>query len=151
MSSGTTTLDTATSGQQPAPKTTKKKRPHVYPVPSVIVPKDPEKAIKGAVEAVLAPHPPGRASVFTACGFYVTDGYLQTTYGGRQGCVRALVPGSAADEVKVSAVVVRGDRATARAVPTGGPSSGETITVHLVRYRSYWKVDLLRSNAPVGP
>ena len=105
----------------------------------------------GAIMAVLAPHPPGPASSQTACGFFVTDRYLQTTYGTRRGCIRALVPGSAAGSVKVSHVAVEGDRATARAVPHGGPSSGETITVRLVKTGSVWKIDSLRSNAPVGP
>ncbi|MGZ8665607.1 MAG: hypothetical protein ACXWZM_00695 [Solirubrobacterales bacterium] len=115
------------------------------------MPRDPEKAIKGAIEAVLAPHPPGPASARTACGLFVTGRYVLTTYGTRQGCIRALVPGSAADSIEVSAVVVRGEQATARAVPRGGPSSGEMITVRLVKAGSVWKVDSLRSNAPVGP
>ena len=48
-------------------------------------------------------------------------------------------------------MAVDGDRATARAIPRGGPSSGETITVRLVKTGGVWKVDSLRSNAPVGP
>ena len=39
--------------------------------------------------------------------------------------------------------------ATARAVPSGGPSDGERIKVELVRRGGVWKVDSLRSNAPV--
>jgi hypothetical protein len=115
------------------------------------VPRDPAKAIKRAIAAVLAPQPPGPASAQTACGLFVTDRYLQTTYGTRQGCIRALVPGSAADSVMVGRVIVDGDRATARALPRGGPSSGETITVRLVLAGDTWRVDSLRSNVPVGP
>ncbi len=151
VSSGTKPLDTVTSTQQSVPAAPKKKTiPSHTGTPSGIVSKDPKKAIEGAIEGVLAPQTPGLA-VYIACGFYVTDRYLKTTYGGRRGCVQAQIPGSAADSVKVSNILLDGDRATARAIPRGGPSSGETITVHLVRYRSYWKVDSLRSNAPVGP
>jgi hypothetical protein len=152
VSSGTRPLDTGSSTTKTAPPTTGQTTVPSHPgTASVIVPGDPEKAIGEAIEAVLAPRPPGPSSAQTACGFYVTDRYLQTTYGTRQGCVDAFVPGSAADSVKISAIVVSGESATARAVPRGGPSSGETITVRLVRAGSIWKVDSLRSNAPVGP
>lgn len=120
-------------------------------VSSIIVPGNPRKAMQGAIEAVLAPHPPGAASAQTACGVFVTVRYIRSTYGTRQGCVHALVPGSAADSVAVSRVVISGDHATARAIPRGGPSDGETIAVRLIKDRSFWKVDSLRSNAPVGP
>jgi hypothetical protein len=153
VSSGTKPLDTVTNtGQQPAPPSPEESagQPASKPATSS-VPRAPEKAIKGAVRAVLAPQPPGPASARTACGLFVTDRYLQTTYGTRQGCIRALVPGSAADSVMVGRVIVDGNRATARAVPRGGPSSGETITVRLVRAGDNWEVDSLRSDAPVGP
>jgi hypothetical protein len=142
----------ASTEESTAPTSTERTTVPSHPgTPSIIVSGDPAKAIKEAVEAVLAPHPPNRASAAAACGFFVTERYLQTTYGGRRGCVDALVPGSAADSVKVSGTVVNGNQATARAVPSGGPSGGETIKVRLVRAGSVWKVDSLRSNAPVGP
>jgi hypothetical protein len=157
VSSGASPLDTGKtnpgeerSGTPAANEPTTRNPSHVG-VSSIIVPGNPKKAIPGAIEAVLAPHPPGSASAQTACGVFVTDRYVETTYGTRQGCVRALVPGSAAGSVEVSRVVVSGDHATARAIPRGGPSDGETIAVKLVRERSFWKVDSLRSNAPVGP
>jgi len=53
--------------------------------------------------------------------------------------------------VKVTKIEISGDKATAKAVPTGGPSGGETIEVKLVRQGGIWKVDSLHSNAPVGP
>ena len=110
----------ATATESTAPTTTRKETTPSHPAtPSISVPADPEKAIRDSILAVLAPRPPGPASSFTACGFFVTDRYVETTYGTRQGCIRALVPGSAADSVKVSAVVVRGRDATARAVPNG--------------------------------
>ena len=153
MSSGPKPLDTTTSTERSTPTTTgaQTTTPSHPGTSSIIVPGDPEKAIRVAIEAVLAPHPPGAASAQTACGFFVTDRYLKSTYGNRQGCIRALVPGSAADAVKVSGVVIDADRGFARAIPRGGPSSGETIAVKLVRQGSVWKVDSLRSNAPVGP
>jgi hypothetical protein len=53
--------------------------------------------------------------------------------------------------VEVSEVRIDGDAAKALAVPTGGPSDGERIRVELVRGGGVWKIDSLRSNAPVGP
>ncbi len=153
MSSGTKPLDTgitSTTEESTAtatPGNTNEPKPNTS---SIQVPGDPRKAIPGAIEAVLAPRNPGLARQ-TACGFFVTDRYIETTYGTRLGCIRAQVPGSAADSVEVSRVVVSGDHATARAIPGGGPSGGETITVRLVREGSVWKVASLRSNAPVGP
>ena len=144
-----TTPTTTTSGGEG--QSHPDRRPSKVGTPSIIVSADPRKAIPGAIEAVLAPRPPGPASALTACGVFVTRRYLKTTYGDRIGCVRALVPGSAADAVKVSRIEVSGDRATARAIPRGGPSKGEEIAVRLVKERSFWKVDSLRSNAPVGP
>ncbi len=152
VSSGPKPLDTGSRNERSASTTTEESTAPSHPATSsIIVRGDPEKAVKEAIEAVLAPRPPGPASVQTACGFFVTDRYIKTTYGTRGGCAKALIPGSVADSVKVSRVNIGAGRATARAVPTGGPSDGETIAVRLLRVGSVWKVDSLRSNAPVGP
>ena len=99
-----------------------------------------------AIKAVLASGVPG-----LACDRHATERYLESSFGGRGGCVRSTVPPSAATSVEVSEVRIDGDAAKALAVPTGGPSDGERIRVELVRGGGVWKIDSLRSNAPVGP
>jgi hypothetical protein len=42
-------------------------------------------------------------------------------------------------------------RAAAKVVPKGGLYDGDKITVSLVKEDGTWKVDSLKSNAPVGP
>jgi hypothetical protein len=104
-----------------------------------------EQLIRAAIEGALASGDPARA-----CERFVTEAYVVTTYGDRAGC-DAAVPSGAARSVKVSAIAVSGDTATAVAVPSGGPSTGERLDVSLVREGDVWKVDALRSNVPVGP
>jgi hypothetical protein len=106
----------------------------------------PQAGIDLAIKAVLASGVPG-----LACERHSTERYVGTTFGGRRGCVQSTVPASAASAVEVSKVRIDGDEARAVAVPDGGPSSGERIRVELVRTGGVWKVDTLRSNAPVGP
>ena len=106
----------------------------------------PEAQVDLAIKGVLASAAPD-----LACRRYATQGYVEKTFGSRGGCVQSTVPESAADSVKVSKIEVSGEEASATAVPSGGPSDGETIKVELVRQGGIWKVASLRSNAPVGP
>jgi hypothetical protein len=106
----------------------------------------PAAQIDLAIKGVLA-----SAAPKLACRRYATLRYVEKTFGGRAGCVESTVPASAANAVKVSRIEISGDDATARAVPSGGPSNGETIRVALVRQGGIWKIRSLRSNAPVGP
>jgi hypothetical protein len=41
--------------------------------------------------------------------------------------------------------------ATVKVVPHGGVYDGEKLTVSLIKEDQDWKVDSLKSNAPVGP
>jgi hypothetical protein len=111
--------------------------------------------IRQAVEAVLVSADPTKA-----CGSsYVTAHYLQAAYGGRQGCVQAQSSKSAAssvhfDDVTMRAILGGGHsrrEASAKVAPDGGLYGGDKITVSLVREDGDWKVDALKSNAPVGP
>ena len=104
------------------------------------------QGVRAALEAALASSDPSQA-----CGTYVTDRYLQDAYGGRQGCLRAQQPGSAARSLGSLAAKVQGDRATASAVPSGGPYDGSKVTADLVKDAGTWKVDALHANVPVGP
>ncbi len=93
-----------------------------------------------------------------ACGSgYVTPHYLEAAYGGKQGCLQAQSAHSAAKSLRIGDVI-RPDTASspppvaiAKVVPSGGLYDGEKITVSLVKEGGDWKVDELRSNAPVGP
>ena len=107
---------------------------------------DPEQVITAAIDAVLASGDPA-----LACERYATADYVGTTFGSRGGCVHSTVPASAADSVEVSAIRISGSTAKATAVPSGGPSDGEKISVALVNEDRVWKVDSLHSNVPVGP
>ena len=106
----------------------------------------PEARVDLAIKGVLASAVPQ-----LACRRYATQRYLNKAFGDRQGCLRATVPASAASYVKVTRIEIEGSDATARALPSGGPSDGEKIDVVLVRQGGIWKVDSLRSDVAVGP
>lgn len=87
-----------------------------------------------------------------ACGAaYVTDHYLEVAYGGRQGCVSAQSSKSAATGLGSYEERTSGNRAAVTVRPSNGLYDGEKITVTLVHEDGSWKVDALKSNAPVGP
>lgn len=104
------------------------------------------EAVRTAVQVVLASADPA-----DACGKYVSDHYLNVAYGGKQGCVQAQAPGSVADKLDFKDLRIDGRRATAVVVPSGGPYSGERLTVSLVHHGPRWAVDELNANVPVGP
>lgn len=106
----------------------------------------PETQVDLAIKGVLASAVPQ-----LACRRYATERHVKKAFGDRQGCLRSTVPASAAAYVKVTRVDIDGSQASARALPSGGPSDGEKIDVTLVRQGGIWKVDSLRSNVPVGP
>ena len=106
--------------------------------------------VDGVLNAVLTSGDPDKA-----CGTdYVTEHYLSTAYGGEQGCVQATKPQSAADSVDIQGLAggsAKPGSVSVTVVPHGGVYDGERITVSLVREGLEWKIDSLRSNAPVGP
>jgi hypothetical protein len=120
-----------------------------------------ESATAGGNEPTLEPvRSPIRFAILSAltsglpeiaCGPFVTTSYLRSAYGGRDGCLRAQGEAAVADSVEVSDVMVDGRKATATAVPEGGPSDGETLEISLVREGGAWKIDRVRSDVPVGP
>lgn len=105
-----------------------------------------EAQIETTIEGVLVSGDPK-----LACGQLVTQAYLSETYGDKTACEQSQAPGSHAKSVKVSGIEVAGEKAKAVAVPKGGPSSGDRLRIQLVLEDGTWKVDSLRSNAPVGP
>lgn len=156
---GTTTTkppgSTQSSAQDPSPPTAgapegpagpERPRPAAAKPANPVGGLPPKVQIDYAIKGVLAS---GLAAL--ACDEAATKNFVETTFGDRGGCMKATVPASAASSVAVTAINIHGSKATATAKPTGGPSDGETIKVRLLHTDGAWKVDSLRSNAPVGP
>ena len=105
-------------------------------------------SIPDIIDAVLTSADPAKA-----CGAdYVTAHYLNVAYGGKEGCVEAQSSGSVARSLSFGDVVPeRSATASMSVTPKGGIYNGEKLHVTLVREDGVWKVDTLKSNAPVGP
>jgi hypothetical protein len=107
-------------------------------------------SVSDVLDAVLTSGEPDKA-----CGTdYVTEDYLSKAYGGEQGCVQAQTAGSATKSVDIEGLVGgsgQAGTATVKVVPKGGVYDGEKITVSLVKDGQDWKIDSVKSNAPVGP
>jgi hypothetical protein len=107
-----------------------------------------KQAVGTAVEAVLTSGHPG------ACSRYVTERYLHVAYGGRQGCIQAQAPGSAATSLRslrIEQEATQGTLVIALAVPDGGPYDGTKVRVRLFFQSDHYKVDHLDAHVPVGP
>jgi hypothetical protein len=104
------------------------------------------------IEAVLTSSDPA-----TVCGAdYVTQHYLSAAYGGKQGCIQAQDPKNAAASVQIKHLQAPDPTFTpltskGTVIPQGGLYDGEKLTISLVQEDGTWKVDALKSNAPVGP
>jgi hypothetical protein len=106
--------------------------------------------VEDVIDAVLT----DSGSPEQACEELVTERFVRTAYGSRQGCVAARAPGATAKSVKVEDVRESGDRATAIAVPTGGPYDGVDVEVALVAdpaLEGAWLLDSLLADVPAGP
>ena len=110
-------------------------------------PAERRRAVREAIRGVLASGNPR-----LACDRYATKRLLRESFGGRTGCFEATSPRSAADSVRVFGITMRSEGLiTATAIPKGGPSGGQRITVEVRMQAGDWRVDSLRSNVPVGP
>jgi hypothetical protein len=106
--------------------------------------------VADVLDAVLASGDPNKACSTD----YVTEQYLRAAYGDEQGCVQAQKPSSAAKSVDIEGLVGgsgESGTATVKVVAHGGVYAGEKITVSLVKEGDAWKIESLKSNAPVGP
>jgi hypothetical protein len=106
--------------------------------------------VADVLDAVLASGDPDKACSTD----YVTEQYLSAAYGDEQGCEQAQTPASAAKSVKIQGLEGGSSQegtATVKVMPNGGVYAGEKITVSLVKEGDSWKIDSLKSNAPVGP
>jgi hypothetical protein len=109
-------------------------------------PADDQSLIRSAITAVYASGDPT-----TACETYATAAYVIAAFGDIDGCKAAQTAGGHAKGVTMTRIVVDGDKATALAVPIGGPSANEVIDLTLVKVGGVWKVDSGTSKIPVGP
>ena len=146
VSSGPKPLDSVPAGTDQAASTTRPESDLTLSAQPGKPSSPPQPKVRNATVAVLVSGVPR-----IVCRLHATEHFVKTTFGSRGGCVRSTIPASAADSARVFAIGVDGDQATARVIPRGGPSSGEKITVRLVKIGGVWKVDSLRSSAPVGP
>jgi len=106
----------------------------------------------GAASAVIA-----AAAVLTregtpeqACGSFVTDAFIRTSYGGEENCIaarrdealaRSISVGPGDDEDSTRIVVV----------PKGGPYDGVRVEVDLLEEDRGFRVDRLVADVPAGP
>jgi hypothetical protein len=110
-------------------------------------PADNQSLIRSAITAVFASGDP-----VAACETYATASYVAQAFGDLDGCKAAQTSGGRARAVTMTRIVVNGDKATALAVPIGGPSADEAIDVSLVKDADTWKVDsTVAPNVAVGP
>jgi hypothetical protein len=84
-------------------------------------------------------------------GSNVTEHFIHAAYGDTGGCIHAQNEGAVAKSLGSYSQKITGSTATAQVRPVGGIYDGEKITVSLVMEDGGWKVDGLKSNAPVGP
>src|SRR5262245_23684048 len=84
------------------------------------------------------------------CGARVTEQYVADAYGDERGCIASARAAGVVD-VRVRSIEAEASNATAIATPSDGPAAGERLKVSLVHEGEVWKVDAIKSNAPVGP
>jgi hypothetical protein len=103
--------------------------------------------IEGTLETVLT----GASDAALICDQLVTDRYVRSAYGAREGCIAAQKPGALADSVEIMEVEEAGDSASAVAIPRGGPYDGVDVEVELIDEVGGWRVDSLLADVPAGP
>jgi hypothetical protein len=142
----TTTGVAQTTAEAPAPDAGDDQKPGGDPTEQIERP----MGVEDVIVAVLT----DGGSPEQACEELVTDRFVRTAYGSRQGCVAARAPGATARTVEVADVSESGDSATAVAVPSGGPYDGVDVEVALVAdpaLEGAWLVDSLLADVPPGP
>jgi len=106
----------------------------------------------GAASAVIA-----AAAVLTregtpeqACGSFVTDAFIRTSYGGEENCIAARRDEALARSISVGP---GDDKDSTRivVVPKGGPYDGVRVEVDLLEEDRGFRVDRLVADVPAGP
>jgi hypothetical protein len=108
-------------------------------------------SVQQTVNAVLTRPTPENCTAGINHSANVTERYVRVAYGDIKGCIRAQAQGAVAKSLTSYTAHTDGDNATVTVRAVGGPYDGEKLTVQLVREGDSWKVDGLKSNAPVGP
>lgn len=88
------------------------------------------------------------------CDDGITPALLKKAYGDRKGCIAARKPAALAEDVAIRSSTLNGPkRATIVANAKGGSyGKGEKVTMAVVSDDTgAWRVDTVKSNAPVGP
>jgi hypothetical protein len=106
---------------------------------------------KDSVTAVLTRVTPRDCLAGMTRATNVTAHFVHAAYGDVQGCIHALNQGAVAKSLGSYSEKVAGNTATVEVRPVGGIYDGEKLTVSLVKEDGSWKVDSMKSNAPVGP
>jgi hypothetical protein len=104
-------------------------------------------SIENTLEAVFT----GSLDAELICDSLVTERYVRSAYGAREGCIAAQKPGALADSVEITEVEEAGKSASAVAIPSGGPYDGVEVEVELVNEPGGWRVDSLLADVPAGP
>jgi hypothetical protein len=103
------------------------------------------------VNAVLTSVGPANCAAGIVSSANVTEHFVHAAYGNTGGCIRAQNRGAVAKSLGSYTQETNGNTATVKVRPVGGIYDGEKLTVSLVKEDGSWKVDGLKSNAPVGP
>ena len=153
--SGTTTSQITTVPK--APTTTGPANPPPSTVTTNPSPKPPAPKKQTTTAKSLNPASPPKTVTYAlslrdqiVCGLY-TKQLLNRSFGGMQGCRSAVSSGGRASSVEIVKTKTKGNSATVIAVPHGGPSSAEKLTISLVRTEGRWQLRAIKSNTPVGP
>ncbi len=103
------------------------------------------------VNALLTSVGPANCAAGIVPSANVTEHFVHSAYGDTGGCIRAQSQGAVAKSLRSYTQETNGNTATVTVRPVGGIYDGEKLTVSLVKEDGGWKVDNLKSNAPVGP
>jgi hypothetical protein len=103
------------------------------------------------VNSVLTSVGPANCAAGIVPSANVTEHFVHAAYGDTGGCIRAQNQGAVARSLGSYTQETNGSAATVKVRPVGGVYDGEKLTVSLVKEDGSWKVDSMKSNAPVGP
>lgn len=84
-----------------------------------------------------------------ACGSYVTENFIQTSFGGEDNCIAARNGQPLASAITVQS----GDEMSTHlvVVPKGGPYADARVEVELIEEGGQFRVDSLKAHVPAGP
>jgi hypothetical protein len=112
---------------------------------------DRPRSVEDVITAVLT----GSETPKVICDSLVTENYVETAYGDRDGCLAGQQPGALADSIEsIDVNESAGGATSAVAIPVGGPYDGVEVEVSLLPasdLEGAWLVDSLVADVPAGP